>query len=276
MIDRSSRTNSTPTTYARTTQATTTQSPTATQSGAGPQATRYEDSFEPAKATQGGNPVLNLASGGGGPVDWAVDKVVEKLSDLARNLPNKPLSDEQKAEMKKVFGDSVNLDEVRIATGPAELFDGIEKVGRYTPAFTVGNTIIVNPKELNADGSLKSKSLLTHEMTHVWQGQKFGGDYVVKALVAQSLGEGYDWKKSIDEGKKWEDLNPEQQGELIQDAYESGFFDSANATYTEGGKDYTAAVRDAVEKLRRGEGEPNWDASKATNPVKKVWDRIWN
>jgi hypothetical protein len=64
--------------------------------------------------------------------------------------------------------------------------------------------------------------LLVHELTHVWQYQHGGPDYLSKALWAQLVGDGYDWRKGLDAGKPWEALNPEQQAALLEEAYLAG------------------------------------------------------
>ena len=46
-----------------------------------------------------------------------------------------------------------------------------------------------------------------------------------EALYAQMLGDGYGYITAITTQKKtWAMLNPEQQGQLIQDAYDAGYF----------------------------------------------------
>ncbi|WP_163861778.1 eCIS core domain-containing protein [Myxococcus eversor] len=200
-------------------------------------------------------------------------EVLKKVLDAAEKLEGKPLTDAQKKDLKGVFGDSVDLDKVRVVEGPASLFDNLS---RYTPAFTAGNKILVNPKA--QDGSPTnfppSKDLLTHEATHVWQYQNHGADYAAKALVAQSAGQGYDWEAGAKDGKKWGDLNPEQQGELIQDAVRQGYFDGKRPFIGESGKDQTAYLDAAVKELRAGKGDPNWDFSKATGELKELKDQI--
>lgn len=67
-------------------------------------------------------------------------------------------------------------------------------------------------------------SVLVHETTHVWQHQNGGTDYMSEALFAQMLGGGYRYEDDIlIKNKTWAMLNPEQQGQLIEDAFASGF-----------------------------------------------------
>jgi hypothetical protein len=66
-------------------------------------------------------------------------------------------------------------------------------------------------------------STLVHETVHVWQNQNGGTDYMLEAIHAQ-LTAGYGYEDDILVKKRtWYLLNPEQQGQLIQDAYTYGF-----------------------------------------------------
>src|SRR5262249_54767875 len=98
--------------------------------------------------------------------------------------------------------------------------------------------------------------LLSHEMTHVWQFQNGGTDYLSEALYAQNFGEGYDFQRGIREGKSWRELNPEQQAELIEQAYDSGYFDCPGNRFVYNGNDYTDYINRAVAQLRSGQGAP--------------------
>lgn len=156
----------------------------------------------------------------------------------------------------QLFGDSVDFSKVRITEGDdiaTSLADG--------RPVTIGNTIHVPTDRLPVD-----TGLLMHEMVHVWQYQNGGSDYAPKALWAQNFGDGYDFKKGIDEGKSWSELNPEQQGKLLQKAQEAGAFDSPDRTfihveYDDAGNelsrtDYTGFLKHALEELRAGRGAP--------------------
>jgi hypothetical protein len=65
--------------------------------------------------------------------------------------------------------------------------------------------------------------LKIYETVHVWQNQNGGTDYMLEAIHAQ-LTVGYGYEDDILVKKRtWYLLNPEQQGQLIQDAYTYGF-----------------------------------------------------
>lgn len=132
--------------------------------------------------------------------------------------PGRPLSDAEKREFQKIYGDSVDLDLVRVKKG------GLGSVGA---ARTVGNTVYLPGKYFDASGRLNAdgKETLAHEMGHVWQNQNGGGDYMHRALWAQAkaaVGSGsrsaaYDWHGPASAGVAFRDLNPEQQAHVIED-----------------------------------------------------------
>jgi hypothetical protein len=155
------------------------------------------------------------------------------------------LKDDEIAELRKVYGDSIDYSKVRIKEGDAGLFS---VSGR---AFTHGNTIYIPKDDLPL-----SKDLLVHEMGHVWQHQNGGTDYMSEALVGQYLGDKYDFEKGIKEGKSWSELNPEQQAELLQQAYKSGFFNSPGQRFVYNGTDYTDYLNAALRQVRAGQGAP--------------------
>jgi hypothetical protein len=69
-----------------------------------------------------------------------------------------------------------------------------------------------------------SDDILIHELVHVWQYEKFGSAYIVRALHAQNTAEGYDYGGIIklQEKDKLTDFNFEQMAEVIRDAYLQG------------------------------------------------------
>ncbi len=68
-------------------------------------------------------------------------------------------------------------------------------------------------------------SVFIHELIHIWQYQKFGSVYLVRALLAQYSEKKYNYggiaaiKKAI--AKRWnlQNFNYEQQGDIVQDYY---------------------------------------------------------
>ncbi|WP_199728668.1 hypothetical protein [Corallococcus sp. CA053C] len=159
--------------------------------------------------------------------------------------PARKLSSTEIETLRKVYGDKIDYSAMRIKEGSSGLFS---TTGR---AFTHGNTIYIPPENMPL-----TPDLLVHESAHVWQHQNGGTDYMSEALVAQYIGDGYDFEKGLDAGKAWKDLNPEQQAEFLQQAQLSGFFDNPGATFRYNGKDYTAQLNDALAQVRAGKGAP--------------------
>jgi hypothetical protein len=98
--------------------------------------------------------------------------------------------------------------------------------------------------------------LLVHEVTHVWQYQNGGNDYMSEAMLTQAVGDGYDVTKVS--GKEWPDLSPEQQGALLELAYEQGAFDDPDRVQVadKNNEDLAELVKKAVGMVGRGRGAP--------------------
>jgi hypothetical protein len=104
-------------------------------------------------------------------------------------------------------------------------------------------------------------STLVHETVHVWQNQNGGTDYMLEALYAQSpLGGGYWFEDDIIKNNKtWYQLNPEQQGLLIQFAYDAGFFQTGIWTVPKTNPpqfrpDLAKYMQNVLPQLRAGQG----------------------
>jgi len=154
------------------------------------------------------------------------------------------LSSAETAELRKVFGDSVDYGRVRIKEGNAGLLTV------FGHAFTHGETIYVLKRSLPL-----SRDALVHEMVHVWQYQRGGTSYMSEAIWAQWFGDAYDWRKGIEQGKSWPRLDPEQQAQLVSDAYATGIFDGGSVR-PGGGDAYAGSIQAAITELRAGRGAP--------------------
>lgn len=137
----------------------------------------------------------------------------------------RPLNANEKQMLAQVFGSSVELDAIRVKEGYAGILSAGDDNGfkffHNERAITIGNTIYMKHTPV---GSPSWNSTLVHETTHVWQNQNGGTDYMGEALWAQATA-GYGYADDIFNKKKtWRMLNPEQQGQLIQDAYDNGYF----------------------------------------------------
>ncbi|HEY8748414.1 MAG TPA: hypothetical protein VIM11_10590 [Tepidisphaeraceae bacterium] len=136
--------------------------------------------------------------------------------------PSRKLTDDEKKLLREVYGDSVDLDSIRIKDGGA--------LNNAMAPHTVGNTIYLphnnSGKPLYDDkGNLTEYGkLIVHETGHVWQSQNAGGDYIAQSLYNQakasiegsSRNGAYDYASAIAAGKSFDELNPEQQAEYIE------------------------------------------------------------
>lgn len=159
---------------------------------------------------------------------------------------------EEKETLYKVFGNSIDLDAVRLKEGAAGAFSPTSR------PFAHGNTIYMQ--------DTKSMAALVHEMTHVWQHQNGGTDYMSEALVPQlTLGTAvaYDWRAGVS-GNSWDELNPEQQSAFIESAFQAGAFEQEPPAFPAGSylpegmtlAELNGYLRHAVTELRSGRGAP--------------------
>jgi hypothetical protein len=182
--------------------------------------------------------------------------------------PERPLTAEETALLRRIFRKSVALYNVRIVEGWCGLYS------LSADPFTLGNTIYTKDSVVDA-------ALLVHEVTHVWQYQQTGSRYATDALAATvPPGNPYDWNAEIAGGKPhWVDFNKEAQAAFIEDlwlkgdrvkvggaldAAGSGAFYDADGTSTLGrfvfnANDHTARANTAVGVVRR------WPAIRLSN-----------
>ncbi|HEY3449455.1 MAG TPA: DUF4157 domain-containing protein [Myxococcales bacterium] len=182
------------------------------------------------------------------PVDAAIMVLGKLVSSVQTAIGVEPVGRKLKADeiaqLRKVYGDTIDYSKVEVKEGDAGLYS---MSGR---AFVLGNTIYMPP------GSVGDTETLVHEMGHIWQHQNGGTDYVSEALWGQYFGDGYDFAKGIDEGTAFGELNPEQQAQLISDAWASGFFSSPGKRFVYQGKDYTDYLNNALSQVRAGKSAP--------------------
>ena len=114
---------------------------------------------------------------------------------------------------RTIFGDTIDYKRVRI-NSKARLISA-----KYAEAYVTFNTIHYHNKIRDA--------VFIHEMTHIWQYQRFGSIYISKALQAQKSTEGYDFGgveglyNALTTGKKLTEFNFEQQAEIIEAFFSS-------------------------------------------------------
>lgn len=209
------------------------------------------------------------------------------LGDLGLSPASRGLSDTEKAELQAVYGESVDLDQIRVRVD-----DPSNQMGMAP--HTVGNTIYMPSTVtasdgsvitfVNPDGSLtdEGKRVLAHEVAHVWQNQNGGGDYMGTAICAQctalatslattgapDVGAAYDWRAQAALGVPFDELTPEQQASLMEDASAAhllgdgdGVLETTDFVFGEyldpnNGMtaDELAYLETALELVRRGDG----------------------
>jgi len=162
---------------------------------------------------------------------------------LGLETPGRRLARWEEAELRKVFGDALDCDRVRVK----ERRLGLLGLG---PAFVLGNSVFL-PRGVTRPG------LLVHEAAHLWQFQQGGLTYISSSLYHQAFGDGYDLEKGLRQGKRFAELNAEQQATLVEWAYEQGCFDRPTlGRFVVAGVDHTAYLREAMEQIWRGQGTP--------------------
>lgn len=127
------------------------------------------------------------------------------------HLKNQPLNPRQKEIIHSVFGNEIKLKYIMIDT------NGRWFAKQHVLAFVSFNIIHFNVEW--------TEKLLIHEATHVWQYQRFGSVYIIRALLGQRSVDGYNYggKEGIEKwlrNGKINDINYEQQAEIITDYYD--------------------------------------------------------
>jgi phage-related protein len=123
----------------------------------------------------------------------------------------------ERAEAQKVFGNSIDLDRVKI-TNASLAADLVMWMNGNRPFVTM---YVINYK---SGKSLTMKSLI-HELTHIWQAEQSGGVYMIEALHSQFFGKGYDLtEQDLRRAKgKLTNLEREQQAVLVSEYWDAEF-----------------------------------------------------
>lgn len=197
----------------------------------------------------------------GAPQDSPPLHLASDATTTAQKIPDKrPLSEAELVAARKVFASGIKYESVRI-----EKMGGFMELLNGSRAYTLGNTINLPGKAYAYP--YKYVSVIIHELIHVWQYQHGGWGYIPNALVAQTIGDGYDFAKALRQGKPWAKMNPEQQAQMIQDAFRGAYFDTPGALFgvlnnkgsvvlpgtrpPDGFIDYTSALEEALVVLRK-------------------------
>ncbi len=126
-------------------------------------------------------------------------------------INRRTLTDGERTILEKLYGESINYDEVRIKHG------GILMI--IYPGLTIGNTITF-PRHWEAD-TLKKQALLVHEGCHIWQYQNFGLGYIPRALL-ETLTERNAYSVNFDEAKSFREYDIEEQCEIVAEYFLTG------------------------------------------------------
>lgn len=137
-----------------------------------------------------------------------VADLLEVISDWIK-FKTRRLSLEEIELVQSVFGNQLPLHAVRL-----------DETANYTT--NKGKYAYVSFNTINSAGKL-SKSILIHEMIHIWQYQQKGILYIPRALKAQRAKEGYNYGGSIllleNSQQGLAAFNYEQQGDIVSDYF---------------------------------------------------------
>ena len=169
-----------------------------------------------------------------------IPEVYDSLMDFTK-WKTRHLTASEKELSRKIFGNSIDLDRVRIDESAAVACKryGICYVSFYT---------------INSWGRFNTV-LLIHELVHVWQFERLGSVYIPRALMAQRLNPSYNYKgieklKSVKaKNGSLEDFNLEQQADLVADYYclKNGLMPK----WCDGKPEYIPVFEYFIEKLKQ-------------------------
>ena len=112
--------------------------------------------------------------------------VAERIANSLRGPAARELTSTERASLEEVFGDEIDLDNVRIVRGSGYNAAAAAAFQNGNPAITIGDTVYVRPDVYDRLGSDFTSSpegieTLAHEFTHVMQYQKLGfGDFFAR------------------------------------------------------------------------------------------------
>ncbi|MCI0709467.1 MAG: hypothetical protein L0154_04820 [Chloroflexi bacterium] len=186
---------------------------------------------------RGSQSMLNGVTGSVALVAGKAVSVVQTTA-LTQSYARK-LTDEEKALVRRVFGQSLALQNIRIVSGRSGVF------GRNARPFVLGNTIYFKHHDTD-----REPHLFIHECVHIWQYQHQGASYIGGALGAQYfLQDAYDWEEEIRRGKQdWTQFNREAQGEFFLDLWRCGSLEVNSEVFQGDGQFFLA---DGVERTGR-------------------------
>ena len=93
------------------------------------------------------------------------------------------LNPKERAAAEKIFGSSIDLDRVRISISDT-MADIVKWINNNRPFTTMYLIHFASEQDI-------TMGTLIHELTHVWQSQKYGPIYMINALISQHFGRAY-------------------------------------------------------------------------------------
>lgn len=204
-----------------------------------------------------GGPIGAVIGGIAGLVGGAL--IGEKASTDGRSLTPLEIS-----YAKEIFKESIDYSTIRVTR------DSMYTVGA---PLTIGNTIHLK----SSWGHFKGDTLeltpsgietLIHEMGHVWQYQNGGLAYIPESLWVQfkafvsggDRGGAYEWREAHKAGLPWEDWNPEQQAQSIED-YNKLLRKSKDGTATLTELSELSTLLPYMQKVWKRQGAPQFETA---------------
>lgn len=123
----------------------------------------------------------------------------------AASFGDRKLISQERDLMVTIFGDSIDLDPVRIAY--------TKLIGSDTLAYTMGNKILIH------ESTTLSAAKLVHEMTHVWQYQTRGTRYISDSALHQMVQGADAYQVNIVPGQAFDQYAAEQQAVIVEQYY---------------------------------------------------------
>lgn len=147
---------------------------------------------------------------------FGVGELYETITDFVKTK-TRPLHDWEIKMAKTVYGNSIDYQLVRI--------DETAWAGPKQFHFCYVSFNLINCWKKMAN------HILIHELMHIWQYQKMGAIYMVRALIAQHTHMGYNYGgveeicKKLANGEQISDFNFEQQADVVADCFllQNGF-----------------------------------------------------
>jgi len=176
------------------------------------------------------------------------------LSFNGAGVPARPLKANEVAELKKIFGSSLDYTKIDLAIGTNNMMTKDDRP--VAVPMSNGRTTINYPRGGRFADPPPAWSLV-HESLHAWQRQNGAARYAPDSVhdqLSKGTTEAYNWQRAT--SKPWANWGPEQQAQFIEEAYKAGAFNTPDLKFTHEGTDYTRLLNEVVREIRAGRGAP--------------------